>query len=116
MTKSLLLGNNHSTPSGSRDCCQKQQTLRPGCIKRCQFVVKVNILSSDLIGGYLTLNLNQPIKWANFRLDALLADTMLTKLYATGPESNMFKIFRTKKRRSSYIHLDKLPNEQFKQK
>jgi hypothetical protein len=32
--------------------------LRPGCIKRCQLVVKVNILSSDLIGGYLTLNLN----------------------------------------------------------
>jgi hypothetical protein len=57
----------------------------PGCIKRCQFVVKVNILSSDLIGGYLTLNLNQPIKWTDFRLDALLADTMLTKLYATGP-------------------------------
>jgi hypothetical protein len=52
-------------------------SLRPGCIKRCQFVVKVNILSSDLIGGYLTLNLNQPIKWANFRLDALLADTIL---------------------------------------
>jgi hypothetical protein len=52
--------------------------------KRCQFVVKVNILSSDLIGRYLTLNLNQPIKWTDFRLDALLADTMLTKLYATG--------------------------------
>jgi hypothetical protein len=29
--------------------------------------------------------LNQPIKWADFRLDALLADTMLTKLYTTGP-------------------------------
>jgi hypothetical protein len=35
-----------------------------------------NILSSDLIEGYLTLNLNQPIKWTDFRLDALLADTM----------------------------------------
>jgi hypothetical protein len=58
---------------------------RPGCIKRCQFVVKVNILSSYLIGGHLKLVLNQPIKWANFRLDALLADTMLTKLYATEP-------------------------------
>jgi hypothetical protein len=59
--------------------------LRPGCIKRCQVVVKVNIMSSDLIGGYLTFYLNQPIKWADFRLDALLADTMLTKLYTTGP-------------------------------
>jgi hypothetical protein len=29
--------------------------------------------------------LNQPIKWADFRLDALLADKMLTKLYTTGP-------------------------------
>jgi hypothetical protein len=65
---------------------KKNALYRPGCVKRCQFVVKVNILSSDLIGGYLTLNLNQPIKWANFRLDALLADTMLTKLYATGPK------------------------------
>jgi hypothetical protein len=37
------------------------------------------------MGGYLTLNLNQPIKWTDFRPDALLADTMLTKLYATGP-------------------------------
>jgi hypothetical protein len=53
---------------------------RPGCIKRCQ-VVKVNIMSSDLIGGYLTLYLNQPIKCTDFRLDALLADTMLTKLF-----------------------------------
>jgi hypothetical protein len=53
-------------------------SLRPGCIKRCQVLVKVNIMSSDLIGGYLKLDLNQPIKWANFRLDALLADTMLT--------------------------------------
>jgi hypothetical protein len=44
-------------------------------------------MSSDLIGGYLTFYLNQPIKWADFRLDALLADTMLTKLYTTGPES-----------------------------
>jgi hypothetical protein len=35
-------------------------------------------MSSDLIGGYLKLDLNQPIKWADFRLDALLADTMLT--------------------------------------
>jgi hypothetical protein len=55
--------------------------LRPGCIKRCQVLVKVNTMSSDLIGGYLKLDLNQPIKWADFRLDALLADTMLTKLY-----------------------------------
>jgi hypothetical protein len=38
-------------------------------------------MSSDLIGGYLTLYLNQPIKWADFQLDTLLADTMLTKLY-----------------------------------
>jgi hypothetical protein len=58
--------------------------FRPGCIKRCQVVVKVNIMSSDLIGGYLTFYLNQPIKWTDFRLDALLADTMLTKLYTTG--------------------------------
>jgi hypothetical protein len=57
----------------------------PGCIKRCQVVVKVNIMSSDLIGGYLTFYLNQPIKWADFRLDVLLADTMLTKFYTTGP-------------------------------
>jgi hypothetical protein len=62
-------------------------SLRPGCIKRCQVVVKVNIRSSDLIGGYLTFYLNQPIKWANFRLDVLLADTMLTKLYTSGPKS-----------------------------
>jgi hypothetical protein len=54
-------------------------------MKRCQVVVKVNIMSSDLIGGYLTFYLNQSIKWADFRLDALLADTMLTKLYTTGP-------------------------------
>jgi hypothetical protein len=26
--------------------------LRPGCIKRCQVLVKVNTMSSDLIGGY----------------------------------------------------------------
>jgi hypothetical protein len=45
-------------------------------------------MSSDLIEGYLTLDLNQPIKWAYFRLDALLVDTMLTKLYATWPRSN----------------------------
>jgi hypothetical protein len=45
-------------------------------------------MSSDLIGGYLTFYLNQPIKWADFRLDALLADTMLTKRYATGPKLN----------------------------
>jgi hypothetical protein len=67
------------------DLCTYYMNPGPGWIRRCQFVVKVNILSSDLIRGYLTLNLNQPIKWANFRLDALLADTMLTKLYATGP-------------------------------
>jgi hypothetical protein len=62
--------------------------LRPGCIKQCQVVVKVNIMSSDLIGGYFKFYLNQPIKWADFRLDALLADTMLTKLYTTGPKWN----------------------------
>jgi hypothetical protein len=50
--------------------------LRPGCIKRCQVVVKY-VKRSDW--GYLTFYLNQPIKWAGFRLDALLADTMLTK-------------------------------------
>jgi hypothetical protein len=44
-------------------------------------------MSSDQIGGYLILDLNQPIKWADFRLDVLLADTMLTKLYTTGPKS-----------------------------
>jgi hypothetical protein len=49
------------------------------CIKRCQVVIKINIMSSDLIGEYLTFY------WADFRLDALLADTMLTKLYTTGP-------------------------------
>jgi hypothetical protein len=38
-------------------------------------------MSSDLIGVCLTFYLNQPIKWADFRLDALLADTMLTELY-----------------------------------
>jgi hypothetical protein len=59
--------------------------LRLGRYRHSGPVVKVNILSSDLIGGYLTLNLNQPIKWSDFRLDALLAETMLTKLYATGP-------------------------------
>jgi hypothetical protein len=42
-----------------------------------KFVVKVNIISSGLIGGYLTLDLNQPIKWEDFPLDALLADMML---------------------------------------
>jgi hypothetical protein len=63
-------------------CTFLQNTLRPGYIKRCQFVVKVNILSSDLIGGYLTLDLYQPVKWAYFRLDALLADTMLTKVHS----------------------------------
>jgi hypothetical protein len=63
---------------------------RPGSIKRCQVVVKVNIMSSDLIGGYLTFHLNQPIKWADFRLDALLADTMLTTLYTTGPKCSRF--------------------------
>jgi hypothetical protein len=36
--------------------------IRPGCIKRCQVLVKVNIMSSDLIGGYLKLDVNQPIK------------------------------------------------------
>jgi hypothetical protein len=61
------------------------KTYGPGCIKRCQAVVKVNIMSSDLFGGYLTFYLNQPIKSADFQLDALLADTMLTKLYTTGP-------------------------------
>jgi hypothetical protein len=53
--------------------------------KAMNFVVKVNIMSRDLIMGYLTLDLNQPIKWVDFRPDALLADTMLTKLYITGP-------------------------------
>jgi hypothetical protein len=62
----------------------KNTKFRPGCIKRCQVVVKVNIMSSDLIGKYITFYLNQPIKRADFRLDALLADTMLTKLYTTG--------------------------------
>jgi hypothetical protein len=37
------------------------EKLRPSCIKRCQVVVKVNIMSSDLIGGYLTFYLYQPI-------------------------------------------------------
>jgi hypothetical protein len=37
-------------------------------------------MSSDLIGGYLSLDLNQPIKWGNFRLDALLANKMLIKI------------------------------------
>jgi hypothetical protein len=60
------------------------EIFRPGCIKRCQVVVKVNIMSNDLIGGYLTFYLNQPIKWTDFRLEALLADTILTKLYTTG--------------------------------
>ncbi|CAH1364930.1 unnamed protein product [Tenebrio molitor] len=42
-------------------------------------------MSSDLIGRYLTSDLNQPIKWADFRPDSLLADAMLTKFYTTGP-------------------------------
>jgi hypothetical protein len=51
-------------------------------------------MSSDLIGGYLTLNLKQPIKWADNRLDALLADRMLTKLYTTGPKDvNFFFLY-----------------------
>jgi hypothetical protein len=40
-------------------------------------------MSSNLIGGNLRLDLNQPIKWVDFRFDPLLADTMLTKLYTT---------------------------------
>jgi hypothetical protein len=32
------------------------------------------------------------LKWTDFRLDAFLADTMLTKLYATGP--NYFTAFK----------------------
>jgi hypothetical protein len=44
--------------------------LRPAVKSDVKFVVKVNMVSSDLIGGYLTLDLNQPIKWADFRLDA----------------------------------------------
>jgi hypothetical protein len=59
------------------DVCRRKSSVK--------FVVKVNILtylmSSDLIGGYSTLDFKQPIKWADFRLDALLADKMLTKLY-----------------------------------
>jgi hypothetical protein len=43
---------------------------------------------------------------------SLLLGVILPK--ATNFESNMFKVFR-KKRRSSYIHLNKFPNEQFKQ-
>jgi hypothetical protein len=40
-------------------------------------------MSSDLIGGYLgvTLDLNQPIKCAEFQLDMLLAE-----FYITGPK------------------------------
>jgi hypothetical protein len=52
-------------------------------------------MSRDLIGGYLTLDLNQLIKWADFRLETLLAATMLTtNLYTTGPMySNSLQIF-----------------------
>jgi hypothetical protein len=57
-----------------------------GCIKRCQ----ANIMSSDLIGGYLKLDLNQPIKWTDFRLDGLLADTMLSKLYTYNRALSLF--------------------------
>jgi hypothetical protein len=46
---------------------------------------KSGFLQLESDGGYLTFYLNQPIKRADFRLDALLADTMLTKLYTTGP-------------------------------
>jgi hypothetical protein len=67
--------------------------IRPGCIKPCQVIVKVNIMSSDLIGGYLSFYLNQPIKWADFRLAALLADTMLAKLYTTGPSGFLTQKF-----------------------
>jgi hypothetical protein len=62
-------------------------TKGPVVYNNVKIVVKVNIMSSDLIGECLTLNLNQPIKWADFRLDALLADTMLTKFYTTGPKA-----------------------------
>jgi hypothetical protein len=55
-------------------------------------------MSSDLIGGYLTLDLNQLIKWADFRLDALLADTMLTNLYTTGPKPGKGKFNKTSSR------------------
>jgi hypothetical protein len=45
-------------------------------------------MSSDLF----KIGFDQPFKWADFRLDALLADTMLTsmltKLYTIGPKSN----------------------------
>jgi hypothetical protein len=37
-------------------------------------------MPSDLIGGYLTLDLNPPMKWADFRFNAWVAETMLTKL------------------------------------
>jgi hypothetical protein len=42
---------------------------------------KSGFLQLESDGGYLTFYLNQPIKRADFRLDALLADTMLIKLY-----------------------------------
>jgi hypothetical protein len=67
-------------------------------------------MSSDLIGGYLTFYLNQPIKWADFRLDALLADTMLTKLYTTGPMYSLVVCNGRKVNISEWMTLtDKIP-------
>jgi hypothetical protein len=61
---------------GRYQILKRDNLCRTVCIKRCQVVVKVNIMSCDLIEGYLTFYLNQPIKRADFRLDALLANTM----------------------------------------
>jgi hypothetical protein len=57
-------------------CCQTDRNI---------LVRLYKAMSSDLIGEYLTLDLNQAIKWADFRLDALFTGTMLNKLYTTGP-------------------------------
>jgi hypothetical protein len=62
---------------------------KPGCIKRCQIVVKLNILSSDLIGDNTEFeSANQ-----NGRISDL-TDRMLTKFYATGPKNvtHMFNV------------------------
>jgi hypothetical protein len=41
---------------------------------KCLFLCILPNMSNDLIGGYLIFYLNQPIKWTDFRLDALLTD------------------------------------------
>jgi hypothetical protein len=41
-------------------------SLRPGCIKRCQFVVKVNILSSDSDWGIFDIEFESANQMGEF--------------------------------------------------